>query len=36
MIQPEEQLLLSTTSEFDDFFNARGYYHLASVDFWQV
>lgn len=25
----------STTSEFDDFFNTRGY-HLASVDFWQV
>ena len=36
MIQPEEQLLLSTTSEFDDFFNARSYHHLASVDFWQV
>ena len=26
----------STTSEFDDFFNSRGYHHLASVDFWQV
>ena len=36
MIQPEEQLLLSTASEFDDFFNTRGYHRLASVDFWQV
>ena len=36
MIQPEEQLLLSSTSEFDDFFNTRSYHHLASVDFWQV
>ena len=26
----------STTSEFDGFFNTRGYHHLASVDFWQV
>ena len=34
MIQPEEQLLLSTTSEFDDFFTTRGYRHLTSVDFW--
>ena len=36
VMQPEEQLLLSTTSEFDDFFNTRGYHRLASVDFWQV
>ena len=26
----------STTSEFDGFFDTRGYHHLASVDFWQV
>ena len=26
----------STTSEFDDFFNTRGYHHFASVDFWQI
>ena len=26
----------STTSEFDDFFNTRGYHRLVSVDFWQV
>ena len=26
----------STTSEFDDFFNTRGYHRLTSVDFWQV
>ena len=26
----------STTSEFDDFFTTRGYYHFASVDFWQI
>ena len=24
----------STTSEFDDFFNTRGYHQLGSVDFW--
>ena len=24
----------STTSEFDDFFNTRGYHHLTSIDFW--
>ena len=36
MIQLEEQLLPSTTSEFDDFFNMRGYHQLATVDFWQV
>ena len=36
MIRPEEQLLLSTTSEFDDFFNTRGYRRLISIDFWQV
>ena len=36
MIQPEEQLLLSATLEFDDFFNTRDYHRLASVDFWQV
>ena len=24
----------STTSEFDDFFNTRGYHRLVSVDFW--
>ena len=36
MIQPEEQLLLSTSSEFDDFFNTRGYRCLTSIDFWQV
>ena len=26
----------STTSEFDDFFNTRGYRRLTSIDFWQV
>ena len=36
MIQLEEQLLLSTTSEFADFFNTRGYNRLPSIDFSQV
>ena len=26
----------SITSEFDDFFNTRGYPYLLSVDFWQL
>ena len=26
----------STTSEFADFLNIRGYHHLTSTDFWQV
>ena len=26
----------SITSEFDDFFNIRGYHRLSSVDFWQL